>query len=81
MSLKKKLLIYLNLIILVGFLIALFLSYFQTKENIREDINSSIDLAEFAITSTLSNRKSFDNLTEFAFVKDLNNLKKLHHLQ
>jgi two-component system sensor histidine kinase UhpB len=81
MSLKKKLLIYLNLIILLGFFIALFLSYFQTKENIREDINSSIDLAEFAITSTLSNRKSFDNLTEFAFVKDLNNLKKLHHLK
>lgn len=81
MSLKKKLLIYLNLIILVGFLIALFLSYFQTKENIREDINSSIDLAEFAITSTLSNRKSYDNLTEFTFVKDLNNLKKLHHLK
>jgi len=81
MSLKRKLIINLNIIILIGVLFIIFLGYFKARDNIREDINSSIDLAEFAIGSRLSNRPNSDNLTQSKFVQDLNNLKKLHHLK
>lgn len=81
MSLKIKLIIYLNGIIFIAVLFSFLLAFFEAKKNLEEEITSSVELANFAITEIIKNTKDIKTIDDVKFLKELNNFKKLHHLK
>ena len=81
MSLKIKLIIYLNGIIFIAVLFSFLLAFFEAKKNLEEEITSSVELANFAITEIIKNTKDIKTIDDLKFLKELNNFKKLHHLK
>ncbi|MDC0626105.1 histidine kinase [Methylophilaceae bacterium] len=81
MSLKIKLIIYLNGIIFIAVLFSFLLAFFEAKKNLEEEITSSVELANFAITEIIKNTKDIKSIDDVKFLKELNNFKKLHHLK
>ena len=81
MSLKVKLIIYLNGIIFTAMFFSFLLAFFEAKKNLKEEITSSVELANFAITEIIKNTKDIKTINDLKFLKELNNFKKLHHLK
>lgn len=81
MSLKNRLIIYLNGIIFIAVLFSFLLAFFEAKKNLKEEITSSVELANFAVTEIIKNTKDIKTIDDLKFLKELNNFKKLHHLK
>ncbi|MEK9771763.1 MAG: histidine kinase [Nitrosomonadales bacterium] len=81
MSIRIRLQILFNLILLIGIFIGAAASFYQAKYNILNELESSLQLAEYAIKNGLQDKDGEKVILNENFVFGLSEIKKLHHLK
>ena len=81
MSLKSQLLIYINTLLLIATLIGLLTIMMVTKKNVREEVLSTMSLAEFAIEQGVKKNPDFYLFQRENNELGISELSEIRHLR
>ena len=81
MSLKSKLLIYINSLLLIATLVGLLTIVMVTQKNVREEVLSTMTLAEFAIEQGVKKNPDFYLFQRESYGLGISELSEIRHLR
>lgn len=81
MSLKSKLLIYINSLLLIATLVGLITIVMVTQKNVREEVLSTMTLAEFAIEQGVKKNPDFYLFQRESYGLGISELSEIRHLR